>query len=126
MRFHRVRVVRRCRTLGRGFTQGLIAMAATAAAGLGVDRPVRRVGAAPVRARLGADVPRGGGAAAELFGEGICRVGGGIWQLTWRERAALRWDAATLELREKVRYNREGWGMCAVGQAPEASATCRR
>jgi glutaminyl-peptide cyclotransferase len=51
----------------------------------------------------------------ELFGEGICRVGDSIWQLAWRERVALRWDAATLELREKVRYNREGWGMCAVG-----------
>jgi glutamine cyclotransferase len=51
---------------------------------------------------------------AEFFGEGICRVGNGIWQLTWRERVALRWDAVTLELREQVRYNREGWGICAV------------
>ena len=55
----------------------------------------------------------------ELFGEGICRVGDSIWQLTWRERVALRWDAATLELRDRVRYNREGWGMCTVvGTAP--------
>ncbi len=53
----------------------------------------------------------------ELFGEGICRVADGIWQLTWRERVALSWDATTLELQEKVRYNREGWGMCAVGGA---------
>ena len=51
---------------------------------------------------------------AELFGEGICRVGEHLWQLTWLERVALRWDARTLELRERVPYNREGWGMCAA------------
>lgn len=80
------------------------------------------------RYELGADPVAGGDrgstAAAwaalppELFGEGICRVGDSIWQLTWRERVALRWDAATLELREKVRYNREGWGMCTVTATP--------
>ncbi len=50
----------------------------------------------------------------ELFGEGICRVGAHIWQLTWRERVALRWDARTLELLEQVPFNREGWGICAA------------
>jgi glutamine cyclotransferase len=54
------------------------------------------------------------GLPGELFAEGICRVGGSIVQLTWRERVALRWDAGTLELAEKVRFNREGWGICAV------------
>jgi glutaminyl-peptide cyclotransferase len=53
---------------------------------------------------------------AELFGEGICRVGAAIWQLTWQERVALRWDASTLELVEQVRFNREGWGICAAEQ----------
>jgi glutamine cyclotransferase len=51
---------------------------------------------------------------AEYFAEGICRVGDVIWQLTWRERTALKWDAATLELIDRVPYNREGWGMCAA------------
>jgi glutamine cyclotransferase len=51
---------------------------------------------------------------AELFGEGICRAGGVIWQLTWRERVALRWDASTLELTGRVPYNRHGWGICAA------------
>jgi glutaminyl-peptide cyclotransferase len=50
----------------------------------------------------------------ELFGEGICWVGDVIWQLTWRERVALRWDARTLELTGQVPYHREGWGMCAA------------
>jgi glutamine cyclotransferase len=53
---------------------------------------------------------------AELFGEGICRVGQVIWQLTWQERVALRWDAGTLELVEQVPFNREGWGICAAEQ----------
>jgi len=43
---------------------------------------------------------------AEFFGEGICRVGDGIWQLTWQERVALRWDARTLELADRVPFNR--------------------
>lgn len=51
---------------------------------------------------------------AGLFGEGICRTGDVIWQLTWQERVALRWDAATLTLAGQVRYNRQGWGMCAA------------
>jgi glutaminyl-peptide cyclotransferase len=51
---------------------------------------------------------------AEFFAEGICRVGEVIWQLTWRERVALKWDAASLELIERVPFNREGWGMCAA------------
>ncbi len=50
----------------------------------------------------------------EFFAEGICRVGDSIWQLTWKELVALRWDSASLTLRDKVRFNREGWGMCAV------------
>ncbi len=66
--------------------------------------------------------PLGGGQAeqraevpAEFFAEGICRVDDVIWQLTWQERTALKWDAATLELIDRVPYSREGWGMCAAG-----------
>jgi glutaminyl-peptide cyclotransferase len=50
----------------------------------------------------------------EFFAEGICRAGDIIWQLTWQERTALKWDAWSLELIEQVPYNREGWGMCAA------------
>jgi glutamine cyclotransferase len=52
--------------------------------------------------------------AAELFAEGICLVGDSVWQLTWKERVALRWDAATMELRDQVSFSREGWGSCAA------------
>jgi glutamine cyclotransferase len=110
VRFHRVRVVRKAPHPGRGFTQGLIAEEGTVWESTGNygESLLRRYdfGAAAPDAR--AELP------PELFGEGICRVGDGIWQLTWRERVALRWDAATLELQEKVPYNRDGWGACAA------------
>jgi glutamine cyclotransferase len=111
VRFHRVRVVRKVPHPGRGFTQGLIAEGGV------VWESTGNYGESSLwRYELGAAAPAAHAELpAEFFGEGICRVGDGIWQLTWRERVALRWDVATLELREKVRYNREGWGICAVG-----------
>jgi glutaminyl-peptide cyclotransferase len=116
MRFFRVKVVRTLPHPGRGFTQGLLAEGGTiwesgGQYGMSVLRRYE-AGAAAVTGEAG--LP------PELFAEGICRVGGSIVQLTWRERVALRWDAATLELAEKIRFNREGWGICAVpaGKGP--------
>ena len=110
MRFYRVKVVRRLPHPGQGFTQGLLAEGDTVweSGGQYGMSVLRRydLGAADVAAE--AALP------PELFAEGICRVGGSILQLTWRERVAVRWDAATLELAEKIRFNREGWGICAV------------
>ena len=99
---------------GRGFSQGLLAE------GSSVWESVGNYGQSALRRyELGAgSVAAQAELAPEFFGEGICRVADGLWQLTWRERVALRWDAETLELRDKIRYNREGWGMCAVGQPP--------
>jgi glutaminyl-peptide cyclotransferase len=111
VRFHRVRVVRKVPHPERGFTQGLIADGET------IWESTGNYGESALRRyQLGAPAPTAQAQLpAELFGEGICRVGDSIWQLTWRERVALRWDAATLELREKVRYNRDGWGICVAG-----------
>ena len=110
-RFHRLTVLRRLPHPGRGFTQGLIA-----ADGV-VWESTGQYGQSTVRRyRLGADQPD---AAADLppdlFGEGICRVGQHLWQLTWRERVALRWDPGSLTLLDQVPYNREGWGICNAG-----------
>lgn len=119
MRFHRVRVVRRAPHPERGFTQGLIAEGGTVWESTGhYGRSALR------RYELGADVVAARAELPpELFGEGICRVGDSIWQLTWRERVALRWDAGSLELRDRIRYNREGWGMCAAGEAIDEIVT---
>jgi glutamine cyclotransferase len=95
----------------RGFTQGLIVDGDTVweSTGLYGESMLRRY-------QLGADKPEAQARLDdELFGEGICWVGDSIWQLTWQDRMALWWDAQTLTLRERVRYNREGWGICAAG-----------
>jgi glutaminyl-peptide cyclotransferase len=110
VRFHRLEVLRRLPHPGRGFTQGLIAgdgMVWESTGGYGQSSLHRyRLGAA----QPGESAPL----PPELFGEGICRAGPHIWQLTWRERVALRWDARTLHLLGTVSYNREGWGICAA------------
>jgi glutaminyl-peptide cyclotransferase len=110
-RFHRLKVLRRLPHPGRGFTQGLIAADGT------VWESTGRYGESTLRRyRLGQD--RADASAAlppMLFGEGICRVGDHLWQLTWRERVALRWDLRSLTLLETIAYNREGWGICHAG-----------
>lgn len=110
MQTWRTAVDRRLTHPGRGFTQGLIVADGTvweSVGGYGTSALCRyRLGDAKVRERV--PLPDG------LFGEGICRAGAVIWQLTWRERVALRWDAGTLELTGQVPYNREGWGLCAA------------
>jgi glutaminyl-peptide cyclotransferase len=111
VRFHRLEVLRRLPHPGRGFTQGLIADGGTVweSSGLYGQSAIQRYQLGADRVEAAAAVP------PELFGEGICRVGAHLWQLTWRERIALRWDPRSLSLLETIPYNREGWGICAVG-----------
>jgi glutaminyl-peptide cyclotransferase len=111
MRFHRARVLRRLPHPGRGFTQGLITDGATVweSTGLYGQSALRRYRLGSGQAEALAALP------PELFGEGICRVGEQLWQLTWQERIALRWQADNLELLGTVAYNREGWGICHAG-----------
>jgi glutaminyl-peptide cyclotransferase len=96
---------------GRAFTQGLLLDGDTvweAAGGYGQSSLCRY--------QLGADRVDGHAPLPpDLFGEGICRAGEHIWQLTWRERVALCWHPGSLELLGSVPYNREGWGACTAG-----------
>jgi glutaminyl-peptide cyclotransferase len=110
VRFYRVKAMRTLPHTGRGFTQGLIVSDNTVweSSGYYGISVLRRYELGATETAAEARLP------PELYAEGICRVGKSIWQLTWRERVALRWDAMTLELVEKVKYNREGWGICAV------------
>jgi glutaminyl-peptide cyclotransferase len=101
---------------GRGFTQGLIAGTGTARQTAVWESTGLYGQSALCRYRLGQALPQQRAALPpHVFGEGICRVSDGayIWQLTWQDRVALRWDARTLELVDQVPYNREGWGICA-------------
>jgi glutamine cyclotransferase len=112
MRFHRLTVLRRLPHPGRGFTQGLIVEGGTVWESTGHygRSALRRYQLGSAEAEAAAPVP------PEFFAEGICRAGGVLWQLTWQERTALRWDPGTLTLLGTVPYNREGWGICHTGQ----------
>jgi glutaminyl-peptide cyclotransferase len=117
VRFYRVKVIRKLHHPLRGFTQGLIVSGDTLweSSGQYGSPALRRYGLGAAEVAASVALP------PELYGEGICRVGKCIWQLTWKERVALRWDADKLELVEKVSFNREGWGICAVPVDKEAS-----
>jgi glutaminyl-peptide cyclotransferase len=112
-RFHRLTVLRRLPHPDRGFTQGLI----TDDDGAVWESTGRYGESRLLRYRLGDKQPDAAAALPpDAFGEGICRAGAHLWQLTWRERVALRWDPAGLRLLETVSYNREGWGICNAGR----------
>lgn len=49
---------------------------------------------------------------ADVFGEGLTIAGDQVWQLTWREETAFRWDRESLTERDPVSYEGEGWGLC--------------
>lgn len=134
VRTYGVQVVRRVAHPGRGFTQGLLSEGGTIWESVGNYRQseLRRYALADGKSasRSGAPGDRAGTPDArvklppEFFAEGICRVGDSIWQLTWKELVAFRWDAVSLTLRDKVRFNREGWGICAVAaQGPSGELT---
>lgn len=53
---------------------------------------------------------------ANLFGEGISRVGNAWVQLTWRAGIALRYDTKSLASLQKWQYQGEGWGLCYDGK----------
>lgn len=112
-RFHRLKVLRRLPHPGRGFTQGLITDedgVVWESTGLYGESGLQRY-------RLGQEQPDATAALPpDAFGEGICRVGEHLWQLTWRERVALRWDPGRLRLLDAVSYNRDGWGICNAGE----------
>jgi glutamine cyclotransferase len=136
LRTYGVRVVRRVAHPGRGFTQGLLSEGGIVWESVGIYRQseLRRYELANGKSggRSATSRDRSGTMdarvklAPEFFAEGICRVGDSIWQLTWKELVALRWDAVSLTLRDKVRFNREGWGMCAVvAPGPTSELTTR-
>ena len=53
---------------------------------------------------------------ANQFGEGLTLLGDSLWQLTWREGIAHRYDL-TLKPLGSLRYGGEGWGLASDGKA---------
>lgn len=62
----------------------------------------------------------------KYFGEGSVILDGELYVLTWTNRVAFRYDAATLTYKATVSYPREGWGLTTDGKqliASDGSAT---
>jgi glutaminyl-peptide cyclotransferase len=53
----------------------------------------------------------------DVFGEGLARLNGELFQLTWREQRCFVYDEATLEKRRELTYVGEGWGLTSDGEA---------
>jgi glutamine cyclotransferase len=53
---------------------------------------------------------------SKYFAEGLERVGGQIFQLTWQEGYCFVYDKATLNYIDSFRYSGEGWGLTFDGE----------
>jgi len=53
---------------------------------------------------------------SEFFGEGLARVGDTLWQLTWQEETAFRYDIGDFSQIQQASYVTEGWGLCFDGE----------
>ena len=50
--------------------------------------------------------------ATDEFGEGLTLTPDTLWTLTWKKQVAHARDPQTLEVRQEVPYEGEGWGIC--------------
>ena len=57
----------------------------------------------------------------KYFGEGSVMLGGKLYILTWTNKVAFVYDAATLEYIQSYSYPREGWGLTTDGKSLVAS-----
>ena len=57
----------------------------------------------------------------KYFGEGSVILGNDLFVLTWTNKVAFRYDAATLTFKETLSYPREGWGLTTDGKQLIAS-----
>jgi glutamine cyclotransferase len=96
----------------QAFTQGLLFLDGKLyeSTGLFARSSIRRVDLASGLVEQESRLP------AELFGEGLARVGQRLFQLTWKNHRVLVWDLATLKKQAEFAYDGEGWGLCFDGR----------
>lgn len=58
---------------------------------------------------------------AKYFAEGSVMLGGNLYILTWENKLAFVYDAATLKYKSSYTYPREGWGLTTDGRQLIAS-----
>ena len=95
----------------RAFTQGLVWADTVLLEGTGLTNlsSLRRV-----RLETG-EILQFRNTPQSAFGEGVTVVGDRIYQLTWTERVAFVYDAATFDLLDEFRYDTQGWGLTHDG-----------
>lgn len=57
----------------------------------------------------------------KYFGEGSVILDGVLYVLTWTNKVAFKYDAATITYQQTLRYPREGWGLTTDGKQLIAS-----
>ena len=108
----RLEVVRVYPHDSRAFTQGLLFLDGKIyeSTGLFGRSSLRRVDLTSGQVEQESKLP------AEIFGEGLARVGDRLIQLTWKNHKALVWDLSTLKKQAELSYEGEGWGLCFDGR----------
>jgi glutaminyl-peptide cyclotransferase len=51
----------------------------------------------------------------EVFAEGLCRMDSFLVQLTWKERAAIKYSISGFAMNSSFSYDGEGWGLTSDG-----------
>ncbi len=93
------------------FTQGLLFADGAFLESTGVygESSLRRVD--PFSGKVLLSVPL----APTVFGEGLARWHGELFQLTWREHRCFVYDEVTFKQRREMTYEGEGWGLTSDG-----------
>jgi glutaminyl-peptide cyclotransferase len=53
----------------------------------------------------------------EVFAEGLCRMDSFLVQLTWKEKAAIKYSIADFSMKGSFSYDGEGWGLTSDGRS---------
>jgi glutamine cyclotransferase len=95
------------------FTQGLLFAdgALLESTGMYGESSLRRVDPATGNVLKAIPLP------PDVFGEGLARLHGELFQLTWREHRCFVYDEVTFEKRRELTYEGEGWGLTSDGEA---------
>ncbi len=94
------------------FTQGLLVFDGKLyeSTGLVGRSSLRRVDlqTGQVEARVDVEAP--------IFAEGLARVGGRLYQLSWQNGRVIVWNLQSLKREREFTYEGEGWGLCFDGK----------
>ena len=110
--YYTVEIVNRYPHDSRAFTQGLIfetAHTLLESTGMNGQSSLRRTDLKTGRVLQKTDLPQ------RYFGEGLARLNGKLYQLTWKDHKGFIYDATTLQRTGEFPYTGEGWGLTTDG-----------